>query len=66
MIAPESYAKRFLDLGYDKNTAGRYGMIENIDDNFGLLMEKLDEVETMEDTLVIFMTDNGQPVEGLH
>ena len=60
MIAPESYTKRFLDLGYDKNTAGRYGMIENIDDNFGLLMEKLDEWKLWEDTLVIFMTDNGQ------
>ncbi|HAT59474.1 MAG TPA: arylsulfatase, partial [Opitutae bacterium] len=59
MIAPESYAKRFTDLGYDKNTAGRYGMIENIDDNFGILMEKLDEWELWEDTLVIFMTDNG-------
>lgn len=60
MIAPEQYAKRFLDMGYDKNTAGRYGMIENIDDNFGLLMDKLDEWELWEDTLVIFMTDNGQ------
>lgn len=60
MIAPEKYAKRFLDLGYDKNTAGRYGMIENIDDNFGLLMDKLDEWKLWEDTLVIFMTDNGQ------
>jgi len=60
MIAPESYAKRFTDLGYDKNTAGRYGMIENIDDNFGILMDKLDEWGLWEDTLVIFMTDNGQ------
>ena len=60
MIAPESYTKRFLELGYDKNTAGRYGMIENIDDNFGVLMKKLDQWNLWEDTLVIFMTDNGQ------
>lgn len=60
MIAPEKYKQRFLDLGYDANTAGRYGMIENIDDNFGLLMEKLDEWKAWENTLVIFMTDNGQ------
>ncbi len=64
MIAPESYTKRFLDLGYDKNTAGRYGMIENIDDNFGRLMDKLDEWNLWEDTLVIFMTDNGQAGRG--
>ncbi|MGB0595257.1 MAG: arylsulfatase [Rubripirellula sp.] len=60
MIAPEKYKKRFLDLGYDQNTAGRYGMIENIDDNFGRLMKKLDEWNAWENTLVIFMTDNGQ------
>ena len=60
MIAPDKYKKRFLDLGYDQGTAGRYGMIENIDDNFGLLMTKLDEWNAWADTLVIFMTDNGQ------
>lgn len=64
MIAPESYKKRFLDLGYDQNTAGRYGMIENIDDNFGRLMSKLDEWNAWENTLVIFMTDNGQAGRG--
>jgi arylsulfatase len=60
MIAPEKYKQRFLELGYDEDTAGRYGMIENIDDNFGLLMSKLDEWNAWESTLVIFMTDNGQ------
>ncbi|MCG8650042.1 MAG: sulfatase-like hydrolase/transferase, partial [Pirellulales bacterium] len=60
MIAPEKYKQRFLDLGYDGNTAGRYGMIENIDDNFGLLMDKLDQWNAWDNTLVIFMTDNGQ------
>jgi arylsulfatase len=60
MIAPQKYKQRFLDLGYDQNTAGRYGMIENIDDNFALLMNKLDEWDAWDNTLVIFMTDNGQ------
>ncbi|MCP5535510.1 MAG: arylsulfatase [Akkermansiaceae bacterium] len=59
MNAPERNKKRFLDLGYDKGTAGRYGMIENIDENFGLLMDKLTEWNALENTLVIFMTDNG-------
>ena len=59
LIAPEKYKKRFLDAGYDQNTAGRYGMIENIDDNFGRLMDKLDEWKALDNTLVIFMTDNG-------
>lgn len=64
MIAPEQYRKRFEDAGWDANTAGRYGMIENIDDNFGLLMSKLDEWNAWENTLVIFITDNGQAGRG--
>lgn len=60
MIAPESYKRRFLDQGWDASTAGRYGMIENIDDNFGTLMRQLDAWNAWDNTLVIFMTDNGQ------
>ena len=66
MLAPEKNRKRFLDLGYDDITAGRYGMIENIDENVGLLMRKLDEWKAWDNTLVIFMTDNGQGGEGSH
>jgi arylsulfatase len=58
-IAPEEYKKRFLEAGYDQKTAGRYGMIENIDDNFGVFMDKLEEWKVLDNTLVIFMTDNG-------
>ncbi len=60
MLAPEKYKKPFLAAGFDENTAGRYGMIVNIDDNMGLLMQKLDEWNLRENTLLIFMTDNGQ------
>lgn len=59
MIAPESYAKRFSDLGYGAKTAGRYGMIENIDDNFGKLIDQLTKWNALQNTIVIFMTDNG-------
>ncbi len=63
-IAPEEYEQRWLKQGWDKVTAGRYGMIENIDDNFGLMMQKLKEWNALDNTLVIFMTDNGQAVQG--
>ena len=59
MIAPESYKKRFLDLGYDDGTAGRYGMVENIDYNFGKLLARLKKWDALENTMIIFMTDNG-------
>lgn len=60
MIAPKKYKSRFTELGWDGNTAGRYGMIENIDDNMGLLLKKMDDWKLWDNTLLIFMTDNGQ------
>lgn len=60
MIAPKKNIDRFLKLGYDSGSAGRMGMIENIDENMGLLMEKLTQWKLEENTLLIFMTDNGQ------
>jgi len=41
------------------NTAKVYGMVENIDDNLGRLFAKLDELGLRENTIVIFLTDNG-------
>ena len=40
-------------------TAKIYGMITNVDDNLGRLFAKLDELGLANDTIVIFMTDNG-------
>lgn len=59
MYAPEKYKKRFLDAGFDDKAAARYAMIENVDSNFGKLMQRLSEWNALENTLVIFMTDNG-------
>jgi arylsulfatase A-like enzyme len=36
-----------------------YGMITNIDDNVGRLLAKLDELKIADNTIVIFLTDNG-------
>ena len=58
-IAPDSYAKRFRDLGYDKKTAGRYGMIENIDDNLGRLEVFLEKEGLKENTILLYLSDNG-------
>jgi len=54
-IAPPQSAKRFTDMGFSEQEAGFYGMIENIDENMGRLLTKLDEWNMLEDTLLIFM-----------
>lgn len=63
-IAPPKNTKRFTDLGFPKTPAGYYGMIENIDENLGLLMAKLDEWQLSENTVLIFMSDNGTTGNG--
>jgi arylsulfatase A-like enzyme len=40
-------------------TAKAYAMIENIDTNFKRLMKALDERKIANDTIVVFLTDNG-------
>ncbi len=58
-IAPPENRKRFTDLGFEEQTAGFYGMIENIDENMGRLMAKLEEWDLYRNTVLIFMSDNG-------
>jgi arylsulfatase len=55
---PEEYSKRYSDK-VAANTAKFFGMVQNIDDNFGRLLARLNEWGIARDTLVIFMTDNG-------
>ncbi len=44
----------------DKEDARKvYAMVTNIDDNMGKLLQKLDDLHIADNTLVIFMTDNG-------
>jgi len=58
-IAPPKNTKRFTDLGFKKGPAGFYGMIENIDENYGRMLDQLEKWGLLENTLVIFMSDNG-------
>lgn len=58
-IAPPKNVKRFTDLGFGEKQAGFYGMIENIDENMGRLLSKMEEWDLLENTIIIFMSDNG-------
>ncbi len=64
-IAPEKNAQRFAGLGFDDKTAGFYGMIENIDENIGRLLESLESWGLLRDTLIVFLSDNGPAGDGL-
>lgn len=64
-IAPPENAARFKKLGFSDSAAGFYGMIENIDENIGRMMNKLKQWDLLKDTVVIFMSDNGMSRIGL-
>ncbi|MBY0506930.1 MAG: arylsulfatase [Bryobacteraceae bacterium] len=53
------YSQPYLDKGLPEKVAKIYGMIENIDDNVGRILKRLDELKLAERTIFIFMTDNG-------
>ncbi len=42
-----------------ETTARVYAMVECIDDNLGRLLARLDQLKIADDTVVIFLTDNG-------
>jgi len=61
---PEEYMKPYLDKGLPERQARFYGMITNIDDNISRLMHQLKELELEENTILLFMTDNGTSGSG--
>lgn len=61
---PLNVPKAYLDMYEDEtrildNQKRFYAMITNIDDNFRKLQDKLDALGLSENTILIFMTDNG-------
>ena len=57
MHAPEAYSEPYRELGVQ--VANFFGMIANIDDNVGRLLAFLREEGLDDDTIFVFLTDNG-------
>lgn len=55
----ERYAVPYRKLGLNDTTARVYGMVANIDENFGRLLDTLQQTGQRENTLVLFFGDNG-------
>ncbi len=55
----ERYSRPYAEQGLAEPLASFYGMIENIDENFARLRKKLTELGIEDNTILIFMTDNG-------
>ena len=64
LVCPAEYQEPYQRAGLDEKTAAYYGMITNIDDNIGRLLEALQKQQLEQNTLIIFMTDNGHALGG--
>ncbi|MFK7779345.1 MAG: arylsulfatase [Gimesia sp.] len=58
-IVDKKQSEPYANKGVAGNMAPFYGMISNIDDNMGRLLRRLKEWDLEENTILIFMTDNG-------
>lgn len=56
---PDKYFDEYKAKGLNDYLACVYGMCANIDDNVGRVLAHLDKQGLRENTIVIFMTDNG-------
>jgi arylsulfatase A-like enzyme len=56
LFVPPQYAEPYEKPGVPANF---FGMIANVDENMGRLMAMLDETRLADNTILIFMTDNG-------
>ena len=55
----EKYVEPYRKYGVNEINAKTYGMIANIDENVGFVMNRLKELDLEENTIVIFLSDNG-------
>ena len=58
-VVPEKYSIPYRQMGLEDEVARFHGMVTNIDDNMGRLMQRLKQLGLDHNTLLIFMTDNG-------
>ncbi|RKX38054.1 MAG: hypothetical protein DRP64_16365, partial [Verrucomicrobia bacterium] len=61
---PESYAEPYRKKGYSEDIAQCYGSIKQMDDQIGRLLDAVRDAGQAENTIVLFMSDNG-PVDAV-
>ena len=56
---PDEKAEPYRKLGLHEDNAKTYGMIDNIDANVGRVLKQLKQLGIEDNTIVIFLSDNG-------
>lgn len=62
MQVPDRYFDKYKARGFNDFDAAAYGMVENLDENIGRVLKRLDELNLTQNTVVIFLSDNGPQI----
>jgi arylsulfatase A-like enzyme len=57
--ADDRFMQRYLDMGLPKPEAAYAALVEGMDQSLGELMDYLDQHHLTENTIIVFMSDNG-------
>lgn len=60
---PDEFFDKYRSAGLDSTLSSVYGMVDNMDRNIGLVLDRLAELSLAENTIVIFLSDNGPNTE---
>lgn len=55
----DKYFNKYKARGLTDEVSAVYGMVENMDENIGRILSKLEELHVSDHTIVVFFTDNG-------
>ncbi|MEM8738874.1 MAG: sulfatase-like hydrolase/transferase [Planctomycetota bacterium] len=64
--APKNYRERFRKEGYSEDLSAFWGMVAFLDHQVGRVLDTLDETGLAENTIVVFLSDNGPVNNGAH
>ena len=56
---PEKYFSKYNSAGLDSTLSSVFGMVENMDENIGRILQKIEDLNLTDETIVIFFSDNG-------
>jgi arylsulfatase A-like enzyme len=59
LTVPEKYSRPYEAMGLSTDTSRYYGMLTNFDNNFERLLNKLRQKNLIDNTVIIFLGDNG-------
>lgn len=57
--ADDRFIQRYLDMGLPQPEAAYAALVEGMDESLGQLMDYLDQHQLTENTIIVFMSDNG-------